>query len=57
MGSEILSTPEFSPILSKSIKDVELRGFNLRRINEKRKRQELRLIYEVGTYQPRDQFL
>ena len=38
MGSEILSTPEFSPILSKSIKDVELRGFKLRRINEKRKR-------------------
>ena len=38
MASEILSAPEFSPILSKSINDVELRGFKLRRINEKRKR-------------------
>ena len=38
MGSEILSAPEFSPIVSKSINDVELRGFKLRRINEKRKR-------------------
>ena len=37
MGSEILSAPEFSPILSKSINDVELRGFKLRRINEKEK--------------------
>ena len=38
MGSEILSAPEFSPILSKSINDVELGGFKLRRINEKMKR-------------------
>ena len=38
MGPEILSAPEFSPILNKSINDVELRGFKLRRINEKRKR-------------------
>ena len=38
MGSEILSAPEFSPVLSKSINDVELRGFKLRRINKKRKK-------------------
>lgn len=38
MGSKILSTPEFSSILSKSINDVELRGLKLRRINEEKEK-------------------